>query len=343
MTESPAPTANRRWVLASRPSGAATLADFRWEEGPVPEPGAGQMLLRTLELSLDPYMRGRMNDGPSYAAPAPLDAVMLGGTVARVVRSNLAGFAVGDLVSSFNGWQDYALSDGAGVTIIDPALGRRSWALGVLGMPGFAGWHGLTRIARPKSGETVAVSAATGAVGAVVGQLAKLAGCRVVGVAGGPEKCAYAVQTLGYDACVDHTADDFSEQLKAACPDGVDVYFENVGGKVLFSMLSVLNTHARIPICGVIGQYNSLGASGPDQSPRLLGAILVKRLQVQGFIVGDHADEIPQFMGEVGPLVTQGKLVALEDIIDGLPGAPAAFLRLLQGKNFGKLIVHVAE
>ncbi len=333
---------NRRIVLASRPVGSPRPENFRLEEVPAPVPGEGEMLLRTLYLSLDPYMRGRMSDAPSYVPPVEIDAVMGGGTVSRVVTSNHPGFQAGDLVASAAGWQDYALSKGGGITRLDPNLAQPSWALGILGMPGFTAWYGLTRIGEPKAGETVVVAAATGAVGSVVGQIAKLQGCHVVGIAGGLDKCAYAVDTLGFDACIDHHAQDFKAQLKAACPDGVDVYFENVGGKVLFAVLPLLNSHARIPLCGLISQYSATGAEGPDRSGLLLSQMLVKKAKLQGFIIADHYDQYPAFLAQMGPWAAGGQVTVREDIVDGLENAPAAFMGLLEGRNFGKLVVRVA-
>ena len=248
------------------------------------------MLCRTIYLSLDPYMRGRMNPGPSYARGVELGEVMVGGTVSRVVESRLAGYAAGDIVLTANGWQDYALSDGAGVRRLDPADAPVSTALGVLGMPGHTAYVGLLDHGRPRPGETVVVSAASGAVGAVVGQIARIEGCRVVGVAGAPEKCAYVTDELGFDACVSHRADDLPDALRAACPGGIDVYFENVGGKVFEAVLPLLNDFARIPVCGRIANYNLTGPPpGPDQVARLMGLTLVRRLTFRGFIVFDSS------------------------------------------------------
>lgn len=335
---------NRRIVLASRPVGSPQPENFRLETVPAPTPGEGEVLLKTLYMSLDPYMRGRMSDAPSYVAPVGIDEVMGAGTVARVIQSNDPKLAVGDLVSSGNGWQEYAVAKGRSVTKLDANLPRPSWALGVLGMPGFTAWYGLTKIGEPKPGETVVVAAATGGVGSVVGQVAKLKGCRTVGIAGGTDKCAYAVQTLGFDACIDHRAPDFKAQLKAACPDGIDIYFENVGGKVFFAVLPLLNSHARIPLCGLISQYSATGpGEGPDRSGALLSMILVKKARLQGFIISDHYDVYPEFLAEVGPWAAEGKVTVREDVAEGLENAPAAFMGLLEGRNFGKLVVHVAD
>lgn len=259
-------TINRRIVLAERPKGPPTDRTLRQVEGAVPLPGPGQMLLRTQFLSLDPYTRGRMSDAPSYAPPVAIGEVMVGGTVGQVVTSSIPGFAPGDWVLSYSGWQDYAVSDGAGVSPLGRDPAHPSWALGVMGMPGFTAWAGLDEIGRPKASETVVVAAASGPVGATVGQIAKLRGCRVVGIAGSADKCAYAVDTLGFDACLDHKSDDLVAQLKAAAPDGIDIYFENVGGKVFDAVLPQLNTGARVPLCGVVSQYNATKLpEGPDR------------------------------------------------------------------------------
>jgi NADPH-dependent curcumin reductase CurA len=336
---------NRRIVLAQRPQGAATLADFRLERVAVPSIGSGEVLLRTLWLSLDPYMRGRMSEGPSYAAPVAVGGIMTGGTVARVEASTRADFTVGDLVLSTSGWQDYAVSTGADLVKLPPTMPRPSYAVGVLGMPGFTAYMGLLEIGKPKAGETVVVAAATGAVGSVVGQIAKLKGCHVVGIAGGPEKCAWAVTELGFDACLDHYAADFPANLAAACPKGIDVYFENVGGKVLRAVLPVLNTHARVPLCGLIAQYQGeADVTGQDFAPRLLRTILVKRLTVHGFIIfDDYGSRFGEFREQMSAWLQAGKIKYREDVVDGLERAPEAFLGLLTGRNFGKLVVRVAD
>ena len=334
---------NHRIVLASRPEGVAGLHNFRLEAVPAPEPGAGQLLLRTRWLSLDPYMRGRMSAGPSYAAPVEVGEVMTGGTVSEVVESRVEGFSPGDLVASGAGWQELAVADPAQVQRLDPALERPSWALGVLGMPGLTAWHGLLEIGRPKPGETVAVAAATGAVGSVVGQIARIKGARAVGIAGGRDKCRHAVQVLGFDACVDHRAPDFAEQLKAACPNGIDVYFENVGGPVLRSVLPLLNDHARVPLCGVIASYNT---SNPDASgvsaDKLLRTLLVHRVKLQGFIVSDAFGRMGEFRRDMAGWLAAGEVRYVEDVTRGLENAPAAFLGLLKGENLGKAIVELA-
>ena len=336
-------TSNRRLVLSERPKGAPTVDTLRLETGPAPTAGPGQMLLRTEYLSLDPYMRGRMSDAPSYAAPVAIGDVMVGGTVAQVVTSHLDGFAAGDFVLSFSGWQDYALSDGKGVTNLGQSPAHPSWALGIMGMPGFTAWAGLTRIGAPKKGETICVAAATGPVGATVGQIGKILGCHVVGVAGGPEKCAYAVDELGFDACIDHKAADLAQNLAKASPKGIDVYFENVGGKVLDAVIPLLNTNARVPVCGLVSQYNATGLpDGPDRMNWLMGQILSKRLTMRGFIIFDDFGHLyPDFAKEMGAWVQSGKIKYREEIIDGLEHAPEAFIGLLKGENFGKRVIRV--
>ncbi|MDN7944353.1 NADP-dependent oxidoreductase [Burkholderia multivorans] len=336
-------TANRRIVLNSRPVGAPTANDFRLETGDVPTPGAGQVLLRTVWLSLDPYMRGRMSDAPSYAPPVQLGDVMVGGTISRVVASNLPAFREGDLVVAASGWQDYALSDGSDLIPLGRDFPHPSRALGVLGMPGFTAYTGLLTIGEPKAGETVVVAAASGAVGAVVGQIAKLKGCRVIGVAGGADKCAYVTGTLGFDACIDHRDPAFASQLKAACPNGIDVYFENVGGAVFDAVWPLLNNHARVPVCGLIAHYNDTALpAGPDRLPKLMTTILSKRIRMQGFIILDYyATGYAPFLKDMSEWVAQGSVKVLEDVIPDLTDAPAALIGLLAGKNFGKVVVRV--
>ncbi|WP_431825233.1 NADP-dependent oxidoreductase [Burkholderia sp. F1] len=336
-------TANRRIVLNSRPAGAPTPDNFRTEAGAVPTPGPGQVLLRTIWLSLDPYMRGRMSDAPSYAPPVALGDVMVGGTVSQVVASNLPAFRAGDLVVDMGGWQDYALSDGTGLFPLGRDFAHPSYALGVLGMPGFTAYHGLLKIGEPKAGETVVVAAASGAVGAVVGQIAKLKGCRVVGIAGGADKCAYVTGTLGFDACVDHRDADFARKLADACPDGIDVYFENVGGAVFDAVLPLLNIGARVPVCGLIAHYNDAELpAGPNRLSLLTSTLLRKRVRMQGFIILDHfAEGYAAFLKDMGEWVAAGNVKAREDVVDGLGAAPDALIGLLAGKNFGKVVVRV--
>ncbi|MCX6609015.1 MAG: NADP-dependent oxidoreductase [Acidobacteria bacterium] len=338
------PTLNRRVVLTSRPVGDPTPADFRLESAPVPEPAEGQLLLRTLYLSLDPYMRGRMSDAPSYAAPVALGEVMVGGTVSRVEASLHPDFQPGDLVLGFSGWQEFALSDGTRLSKLPPGLSHPPIALGVLGMPGFTAYMGLLDIGQPQPGETVVVAAASGAVGSAVGQIAKIKGCRVVGLAGGSEKCRYVVEELGFDACLDHRSENLKPQLSAACPQGIDVYFENVGGAVFSAVLPLLNPRARIPVCGLIAHYNDTSLPpGPDRLPLLARTLLTKRIRMQGFIIwDDYGPRYPEFITQMSSWVNEGKIKFREDVIDGLENAPSAFIGLLTGKNFGKLVVRVA-
>ncbi|HDR2624578.1 NADP-dependent oxidoreductase [Enterobacter cancerogenus] len=335
---------NRRWVLASRPHGAPTPENFRLEEQPIPEPGEGQVLLRTEWLSLDPYMRGRMSDAPSYSPPVEIGAVMVGGTVSRVERSNHPDFKPGEWVLGYSGWQTHALSDGKDLVKLGDNPSNPSWSLGILGMPGFTAYMGLLDIGQPKSGETLVVAAATGPVGATVGQIGKIKGCRVVGVAGGEEKCRHAVEVLGFDKCIDHHADDFAQQLADACPDGIDVYYENVGGKVFDAVLPLLNTSARVPICGLVSGYNATDLpDGPDRLPLLMGTLLKKRIRMQGFIIAqDYGDRIDEFQAQMGRWVQEGKIHYREQVTDGLENAPQALIGLLEGKNFGKVVIRVA-
>ncbi len=340
---SSAQVVNRRIVLARRPEGEPTAEDFRLEKEAVPAAGPEQLLLRTRYLSLDPYMRGRMSDARSYAPPVAVGAPMTGQTVSVVEASNAPGFEVGDLVLATVGWQDYGVVDARHVTKIDPSIPQLSYALGVLGMPGLTAYVGLMDIGQPQPGETVVVAAATGAVGSVVGQLARLKGCRAVGIAGGAQKCEYAVNTLGFDACVDHRAPDFREQLSAAAPQGIDVYFENVGGAVLATVVPLLNVHARIPLCGLIAWYNLAKLpEGPDRTPMLLSALLRWRIKVQGFIIFDHLGRMPAFYEEMSAWVRAGKIKYREEVLEGLEQAPQGLIGLLRGQNFGKLVVRVS-
>lgn len=338
-------TTNRRLVLAERPKGAPTESTLRLETTDVPSPQKGEMLLRTVFLSLDPYMRGRMSDAPSYAPPVGLGEVMVGGTVAQVETSMLDGFKAGEWVLSSNGWQDYALSDGEGITSLGNNPEHPSWALGVTGMPGFTAWAGLRKIGIPKAGETLVVAAATGPVGATVGQIGKILGCKVVGIAGGAEKCDYAVKTLGLDDCIDHKSPAFSKELVAATPEGIDIYFENVGGKVFDAVLPQLNTGARIPVCGLVSQYNATSLpDGPDRISYLMGQILRKRITMRGFIIfEDFGHLYPEFAAEMGQWLKAGKIHYREEIVDGLEAAPAAFIGMLNGSNFGKCVIRVSH
>lgn len=338
-------TQNRQWVLASRPHGAPTVENFRLEKSSVPQPEEGQLLLRTIYLSLDPYMRGRMSDAPSYSPPVEIGAVMVGGTVSRVEQSQHPDYPVGEWVLSYSGWQDYALSDGTGLVKLGSNPQHPSWALGILGMPGFTAYMGLLDIGQPKSGETLVVAAATGPVGATVGQIGKIKGCHVVGIAGGAEKCRHAVEVLGFDRCIDHHADDFEQQLKQACPEGIDIYYENVGGKVFDTVLPLLNTSARVPVCGLVSGYNATDLPpGPDRLGLLMGTILKKRIRMQGFIIAqDYGDRIDEFQQEMGRWVNEGKIHYREQVTDDLENAPQAFIGLLEGKNFGKVVIRVAK
>lgn len=334
---------HRRWVLASRPHGEPVQDNFRLEEGDIPTPGNGQLLLRTVYLSLDPYMRGRMSDAPSYSPPVEIGATMVGGTVSRVEQSNHADYKTGDWVLSYSGWQNYEVSDGQGLVKLGDSLEHPSWALGILGMPGFTAYMGLLDIGQPKAGETLVVAAATGPVGATVGQIGKIKGCRVVGVAGGSEKCRYAVETLGFDVCLDHRADDFAEQLAKACPQGIDVYYENVGGKVFDAVLPLLNTSARVPVCGLVSGYNATELpAGPDRLPLLMGTLLKKRIRMQGFIIGqDYGHRIGEFQADMGQWIKDGSIKYREQMTDGLENAPETFIGMLKGKNFGKVVIRV--
>ncbi len=328
---------NRRILLASRPEGAPTEANFRLEETPLPRPAAGELLVRNHWLSLDPYMRGRMDAAKSYAKYVELGEVMTGGTVGEVVESRHPGFRPGEMVNGALGWQDYAVTDGTGVRKVDGAKAPLSYYLGVLGMPGVTAWVGLLDLAQPKAGETVAVSAASGAVGSVVGQIAKLKGCRTVGIAGGREKCAYVTAELGFDACVDHRAGRLYEDLQAAVPEGIDVVFENVGGAVLDTELRLMNAFGRITICGLISQYNATEPYGL----RSFRSVLTSRLRVQGFIVSDRMELWPRALAELTQWVAEGKIKYRETVAHGLESAPRAFLGLLRGENFGKQVVRL--
>ena len=329
---------NRQVLLRRRPSGAPTPADFQIIESPIPEAREGEILCRTIYLSLDPYMRGRMNEGRSYAASVELGQVMVGGTVSQVIESKSPAFAKGDFVVGYDGWQAYAVSKGAGVRKLDPVQAPISTALGVLGMPGMTAYVGLLDIGQPKPGETVVVSAAAGAVGSAVGQLARIKGARAVGVAGSPEKCDYVVKELGFDACVSYRSPDLGGALKEACPKGIDVYFDNVGGDVLKAVMPQLNAFARVPLCGHIAQYSATELPpGPN-----LGVVVGMRVKIQGFIVSDHADRLGDFLRDCTGWVRDGRLKYHEDVADGLENAPQAFIGLLRGKNLGKQLVRVA-
>ena len=341
----------QRIALASRPEGSPKPENFRLETLDMPMPGKDEVLVKVLYMSLDPYMRGRMDDAKSYAAPVPIGGTMEGGAVGEVITSNSDRFAPGDIVFGMFGWATHGIQPANMLRKLDPAQGPITAALGVLGMPGFTGWFGLMEHGRPKAGETLVVAAATGPVGSMVGQLARLHGLRVVGIAGGAEKCAMAKEVYGFDECLDHrayeTASDLRKALKEACPNGVDIYFENVGGKVLDAVLPLMNPHGRIPICGMIAWYDAggLGADAASETltgPRLWRSILVNFLSVNGFIISNHFDRYPEFLKEVAPRVAKGEIAFVEDIAEGLENAPAAFMSMLKGGNKGKQIVKIA-
>jgi hypothetical protein len=325
---------NRQWILASRPSGRATESNFALKDAEVPPLRDGEVLVKVTYLSLDPYMRGRMDDAKSYAAPQPIGDVMIGGTIGEVVDSKHTDYRTGDHVVGMGGWQEYFVSDGRGLRTVDVGRVPASAYLGIVGMPGVTAWYGLNRIGQPRAGETVVVSAASGAVGSVVGQLAKARGCRAVGFAGGREKCDYVTGELGFDACVDYKDARAREAFAAATPNGVDVVFENVGGAVFDMSLARMNTFGRVALCGLIAGY-----SGEDIALGQVRSILVNRLTVKGFIVSDHLDVWGAALQELGSLVASGRLKYRESVAAGIESAPAAFIGLLSGRNFGKQIV----
>jgi NADPH-dependent curcumin reductase CurA len=327
-------TRNKQWVLASRPTGRAGESNFRLVDAAVPPVQDGQALIKVHYLSLDPYMRGRMDDVKSYAPPQKLDEVMVGGTVGEVVESKTDKLRRGDMVVGMGGWQRYYVTAAAGVKVVDTRGVPASAYLGILGMPGVTAWYGLFRIGKPNAGETVVVSAASGAVGSVVGQLAKIHGSRAVGFAGGPAKCAYVVEELGFDACIDYKSDGAQAAFAAATPNGVDVVFENVGGAVFDMTLARMNVSGRVALCGLIAGYN-----GQDIAPRNVRSILVNRLTVTGFIVSDHMELWPQALQDLAQHVTSGALKYRESIATGIENAPAAFIGLLNGENLGKQLV----
>ena len=333
----------RQIVLAARPQGRPKPSDFRLEETEIPTPSAGQVLLRVEYLSLDPYMRSRMDDRKSYATPVPLGGVMQGESVATVIASKHPGYSEGDIVLAQTGWRTHALSDRADLRKLDPAVAPVTTGLGVLGMPGFTAYGGLRMIGKPARGETVVVAAASGPVGSLVGQLAKIGGARAVGIAGGPEKCAYVKDELRFDAAIDHRGADFASKLAAACPGGIDVYFENVGGAIWQAVLPLLNKFARVPVSGLIAQYSSVAkGDGIDRLPATMRQILSKSLTVRGFLNYEFAAEhYPEFLCEVGAGIADGRIRYREDFVDGLEKAPEAFIGMLEGRNFGKLIVRV--
>jgi NADPH-dependent curcumin reductase len=339
---------NRRILLNARPQGAPQASDFRLERSPVPAPEPGQVLLRTLLLSLDPYMRGRMGSAASYAPPIELGAVMVGSTISRVAASAHPDFHEGDLVCGASGWQDYALSDGQGLRTLPHGAEHPSHWLGVRGLTGFTAYAGLLNIGRPQRGETLVVGAASGPVGSVVGQLALSMGCTVVGVAGSEDKCQYVRDELKFTQCLNHHHPELPAALAAACPMGIDVYFENVGGATLNAVLPLLNPGARIPLCGLAAQYNADGltsatAQGPDRLPQLMATLLRRRVHLQGFIAfDDFGAQFPTFFAAMGDWLASGEMQVREDTVVGLENAPEAFIGLLQGRNFGKLLIEVA-
>ncbi len=334
---------NRQILLAARPEGAPKASDFELAETSVPAPGEGELVARTIYLSLDPYMRGRMSNMQSYAKPVEIGDVMPGGAVSQVVASNNPKFATGDILFGYSGWQDYALTNGKGFRKLDPARAPISTSLGILGMPGMTAYAGLKNIGEPKEGETLVVAAASGAVGSAVGQIGRIRGCRVVGVAGSAEKCEFVAEELGFDACISHRDPDFAGKLAAACPNGVDVYWENVGGKVFEAVLPLFNHFARVPVCGLIAQYNATALpEAPNKIPVLMRSVLSNRMRIQGFIVWDFADQEGEFQETMSGWVREGRVKYREDFVDGLENAPDAFMGLLEGKNFGKLVVRVS-
>ena len=334
---------NQRVVLASRPEGAPRPEHFRLENVAVADLKDGEVLVKTLYLSLDPYMRMRMSDADSYAEPVKIGEVMFGGTVGRILASRRKEFTEGDLVTGYTGWQSLAVTDDETLTKLPKKMPHPSLALSLLGMPGFTAYHGLLNIGKPEPGNTVVVGAATGAVGSVVGQIAKLKGCRAVGIAGGADKCAYAVNELGFDACLDHRSPRFAAALRSACPSGIDVYFENVGGDILRAVLPLLNDFARMPLCGLIAWYNGDRSATPVLAAEVLPALLVKRVQLEGFVIIDqYAAHHARFVRDMQGWLADGKMKVREDVVEGLENAPQAFIGLLNGKNFGKLVVRVA-
>lgn len=336
-------TTTTRIVLASRPQGEPTPENFRTETAELGPVADGQVLLQTLYLSLDPYMRGRMNDAKSYADPVEIGQPMVGGTVSRVVQSADPRYAEGDVVLGYGGWQTYSVESGKGLVKLDDFPAPLPAALGVLGMPGFTAYAGLLTIGQPKPGETVVVAAATGPVGSAVGQIAKIKGARAVGIAGGPQKVE-ALRELGFDAAIDHRAPDFVEQLTAATPDGIDVYFENVGGKVWEAVLARMNEFGRVPVCGLVSGYNATSLpEGPNRVPQLMGLVLQRSLTLRGFIQREFTDQLPQFREQMGQWVASGEVKYHEDIVDGLNSAVPAFIGMLRGENFGKVVVKVAD
>lgn len=331
---------NQQILLAQRPDGFPKLSDFKLVTSPIPAPATGQILVRTLYLSLDPYMRGRMNDVESYAPPVKLGEVMVGGVVGQVIASQHPKFQPGDFIEGYLGWQTYALSDGKGLRKLDPTRAPISTALGVLGMPGLTAYFGLREIGRPQAGETVVVSGAAGAVGSLVGQIAKITGCRVVGVAGTDGKVNYLVRELGFDGAFNYkTTGDYDQTLAELCPGGIDVYFDNVGGPITDAVFKRINVQARVCVCGQISQYN---LARPEPGPRFLGKLIEKRARVEGFLVFQFAERYPEGLRQLAEWYCAGKLKIREEIAEGIENAPQAFIGMLQGQNTGKQLVKVA-
>jgi len=331
---------NRQITLAARPVGYPKESDFNLVEQPIPVPGPGQILIRIIYLSLDPYMRGMMDDKESYVRPIPIGELMVGGTVGKVIQSNLPDFTKGDIVLGSLGWQEYAVSSGDGLRKINPQIAPVSTALGVLGMPGLTAYFGLLEIARPKARETVVISGGAGAVGSAAGQIAKIKGCRVVGVAGSDAKINYIVGELGFDAAFNYrSVENYYKVLREICPDGIDVYFDNVGGPITDAVLRLLRPKARISVCGQISLYN---LEKPDFGPRLLPHLLIKQARAEGFLVSQFADRYPQALQQLTDWLRAGKLKYREDIVEGIGNAPRAFIAMLQGRNMGKQLVKLA-
>jgi NADPH-dependent curcumin reductase len=328
---------NKQVLLAARPDGWVKESDFRVVETPAPAPAEGQVLLKNLYLSVDPYMRGAMNEKRAYGTPLKIGDVMVGETVSEVVESRNSKFKAGDTVTTYAGWQQYALSDGKNLRQVDFKLAPLSAYLGAVGMPGVTAWYGLLKIGQPKAGETVVVSAASGAVGSVVGQIAKIKECRAVGIAGGPQKCDYVMQELGFDVCIDHRSGDWFEALAAATPKGIDVYFENVGGPILDAVLARCNPFARVPLCGMIAEYNAKERYGVKNLIAAVGS----RIKLEGFIISDHFEVWPEALGQLAQWVKEGKIKYRETVTEGVESAPAAFIGLFKGENFGKQIVKI--
>jgi NADPH-dependent curcumin reductase len=330
---------NQQILLKNRPKGEPSQNDFAFIETPIPEPGKGEVLNRTIYLSLDPYMRGRMSSSESYAAPVELGNVMVGGTVSQVVKSNHPQFSVGDFVLGYDGWQAYGVSKGEVLRKLDPNQAPINYALGVTGMPGMTAYCALLDIGQPKESETIVISAASGAVGSIAGQIAKIKGLRVVGIVGSDTKCDYVLKELGFDACINRKTQDLGSALKVACPKGIDIYFDNTGGSILEAVMHNINLGARIPLVGMISQYN---AESPPDGPNLM-PLLNKRALIKGFLVGDYQHRQLEFVNDVSQWLHDGKLKYKEDVVEGLENAPHAFIGLLQGINFGKLIVKLKE